>query len=44
MPNPRLDLAKRNRLLDLSGGDRVGLIAFAGSAILLSPMTQDKVL
>lgn len=40
----RLDLAKKelNRLLDLSGGDRVGLIAFAGSAILLSPMTQDK--
>ncbi|MBT4760427.1 MAG: VWA domain-containing protein [Bdellovibrionaceae bacterium] len=40
----RLDLAKKEliRFLDLSTGDRVGLIAFAGSAVLLSPMTQDR--
>ncbi len=40
----RLELAKReiSHLLDLSIGDRVGLIAFAGSAILLSPMTTDR--
>ncbi len=40
----RLDLAKReiSRFLDLLGGDKVGLIAFAGSAILLSPLTSDK--
>jgi Ca-activated chloride channel homolog len=31
-----------SRLLDLLGGDKVGLIAFAGSAVLLSPMTTDK--
>jgi len=39
----RLDHAKHemNRLLDLLSGDRVGLIAFAGSAILVSPMTSD---
>lgn len=30
-----------SRFLDLSMGDRVGLIAFAGSAIVLSPMTMD---
>lgn len=40
----RLELAKREitRFLDLLGGDKVGLIAFAGSAILLSPLTNDK--
>ncbi|MCB0362153.1 MAG: VWA domain-containing protein, partial [Bdellovibrionales bacterium] len=39
----RLDLAKKEveRLLDLMSGDRVGLIAFAGSAIVLSPVTTD---
>ena len=39
----RLSLAKRElmRLIDLGGGDRIGLIAFAGSAILLSPVTTD---
>lgn len=40
----RLELAKRelSRFLDQLGGDKVGLIAFAGSAILLSPLTNDK--
>lgn len=40
----RLDLAKKEliRFLDFAGGDRVGLIAFAGSAALLSPVTTDK--
>ena len=40
----RLEHAKKemNRLLDLLGGDKVGLIAFAGSAVMLSPMTTDK--
>jgi len=40
----RLEVAKRelSRLVDLSAGDRFGLIAFAGSAVLLSPMTTDK--
>lgn len=40
----RLELAKRelSRFIDLLGGDKVGLVAFAGSAILLSPMTNDK--
>jgi Ca-activated chloride channel homolog len=39
----RLDHAKHeiNQLLDMLSGDRVGLIAFAGSAILVSPMTSD---
>ncbi len=39
----RLDLAKKevNRFLDLLSGDRVGLVAFARSAILLSPVTPD---
>jgi len=39
----RLELAKKevNRLLDLLSGDRIGLIAFAGSAIILSPVTTD---
>lgn len=40
----RLELIKREliRLLQMSTGDRVGLIAFAGSAVLLSPMTTDR--
>lgn len=40
----RLDLVKAetSRFLDLIGGDKVGLIAFAGSAITLSPLTTDK--
>ncbi len=39
----RLDHAKHeiSRFIDLLSGDRVGLIAFAGSAILVSPMTSD---
>jgi Ca-activated chloride channel family protein len=41
-PN-RLTLAKRelNRLLDKLTGDRVGLIAFAGSSVLVAPLTND---
>ena len=40
----RLSFAKAeiNRLLDRLGGDRVGLIAFAGNAFLVSPITTDK--
>ncbi|MCB0341890.1 MAG: VWA domain-containing protein [Pseudobdellovibrionaceae bacterium] len=40
----RMDLAKTElvRLSDSGGGDRMGVIAFAGSAILLSPVTPDK--
>lgn len=40
----RLELAKKelSRLIDTLGGDKVGLVAFAGSAILLSPLTNDK--
>lgn len=40
----RLELAKKelSRLLDMMEGDRVGLIAFAGSAVLLSPLTTDR--
>lgn len=40
----RLELAKREltRFIDSLGGDKVGLVAFAGSAILLSPLTNDK--
>ncbi len=40
----RLELAKKelSRFLDMMEGDRVGLIAFAGSAVLLSPLTNDK--
>jgi Ca-activated chloride channel family protein len=39
----RLEHAKHeiNHLLDMLSGDRVGLIAFAGSAILVSPLTSD---
>lgn len=42
-PN-RLAQGKREmlRLIDALGGDKVGLMAFAGSAILISPLTQDK--
>lgn len=40
----RLQFAKSEigRLLDRLTGDRVGLIAFAGSAFLVSPITSDK--
>jgi Ca-activated chloride channel homolog len=40
----RLEVAKKEltRLVDLSTGDRFGLVAFAGSAVLLSPMTTDR--
>jgi Ca-activated chloride channel family protein len=40
----RLELARRelSRFVDMLGGDKVGLVAFAGSAVLLSPMTNDK--
>lgn len=40
----RLDHAKKEimSLLDMLGGDKVGLIAFAGSSVLLSPLTVDK--
>jgi len=39
----RLQLAKSEivRLLELSSGDRIGLVAFAGSAVLISPLTTD---
>lgn len=40
----RLELAKLelSRFLDSLSGDKVGLVAFAGSAVTLSPMTTDK--
>ena len=40
----RLQLAKSEvmRFLNLASGDRVGLIAFAGSAAMSSPVTPDK--
>lgn len=40
----RLEHAKKEvmRLLEMMSGDKVGLIAFAGSAVLLSPLTVDK--
>jgi Ca-activated chloride channel homolog len=40
----RLQHAKSemNRLLDALAGDKVGLVAFAGSAVVLSPLTTDK--
>jgi Ca-activated chloride channel family protein len=40
----RLQHAKSEieRLLDMLGGDKVGLVAFAGSSVLLSPLTTDK--
>jgi Ca-activated chloride channel family protein len=34
--------AELSRLLDLLGGDKVGIVAFAGSATLVSPLTADK--
>ena len=39
----RLEFSKREiiRFLDFSRGDKIGLIAFAGSSVLLSPMTTD---
>ncbi len=39
----RLELAKREigRFLDLSTGNRVGLVIFAGSAVALAPLTTD---
>ncbi|MBX9767959.1 MAG: VWA domain-containing protein [Bdellovibrionales bacterium] len=42
-PPNRLDNAKRalNRLMDKMGGDFVGLVAFAGSSHLISPLTND---
>ncbi len=40
----RLEHAKKEiiSLLDALGGDKVGMIAFAGSSVLLSPLTTDK--
>ena len=40
----RLEHAKKEvvRLLGILGGDKVGLLAFAGSSVLLSPLTTDK--
>lgn len=40
----RLQLAKSEleRFIDMSPGDRMALVAFAGSATLLSPLTQDQ--
>lgn len=40
----RLEHAKKEiaHLLNILGGDKVGILAFAGSAVLLSPMTTDK--
>ncbi len=42
-PN-RLNLAinELKQFVSTLGGDKVGLIAFAGSALLLSPLTEDK--
>lgn len=39
----RLKKAKReiNHLLDLLSGDRIGIVAFAGSAVLVTPLTSD---
>ena len=40
----RLEYAKVeiSRLVEMLSGDKVGLVAFAGSAVLLSPITSDK--
>jgi Ca-activated chloride channel family protein len=40
----RLEFAKKevSRLIEATAGDRIGLIAFAGSAVLMSPVTNDK--
>lgn len=43
MKPSRLEQARNeiDRLLELLAGDKVGLIAFAGSAVLVSPLTND---
>lgn len=40
----RLEFAKKelSKLLDRLGGDKVGVVAFAGSAALVAPMSTDK--
>ncbi len=40
----RLELARRelDRFIDSLSGDKVALVAFAGSAVTLSPLTNDK--
>lgn len=40
----RLEMTKKEieRMIELLGGDKVGIVAFAGSAVLLSPLTTDK--
>ncbi len=40
----RLELAQKelSRFIDSLGNDKIGLVAFAGSAVLLSPLTTDK--
>ena len=40
----RLEFAKKEmmKFLDLGTGHKIGLVAFAGSGLLLSPMTTDK--
>lgn len=40
----RLEFAKKEmmKFLDLNTGHKIGLVAFAGSGLLLSPMTTDK--
>lgn len=40
----RMGLAKNelSRFIEMSSGDRMGIVAFAGSAVLLSPMTTDQ--
>ncbi|MCH2533659.1 MAG: VWA domain-containing protein [Bdellovibrionales bacterium] len=40
----RLEMTKKEieRMIDQLGGDKVGIVAFAGSAVLLSPLTTDK--
>ena len=40
----RLEFAKREmfRLIDLLSGNKVGIVAFAGSAALVAPMTTDR--
>src|SRR6185437_14149398 len=39
----RLEHAKHEllHLVDVMGSDRIGIVAFAGSAVLVSPMTSD---
>jgi Ca-activated chloride channel family protein len=34
--------AEVDRLLDMLSGDKVGLVAFAGSSVVISPLTTDK--